>query len=766
MNIFSKIAAAALLAIALAAPAAAQQLTAVTGTITDPNGLPYSGATLQAVLIYPGGGGSPRLTPCTNNISGCPIQQQSPAVTLSPTGAFLLSLWANGSILPALSTYTFVISTAGVAPPFGTGPQSFQVTGVTISGASQNVSATLSAAAPAQTAAFGPGLSGTVQAGAQYLIPFYPNGGSATVVGPSNISTDSTKNNLNVPGTLTVTGPANANDLAAGNVANKPAVSDAILYVSKNGSDTNDGLSWGSAKATISGAQTALPVSGGTIYVGFGVFPIASTLLIGSDTQPVTVVLVGSTLNCTMTTGTDCIDLGNEGHLWGSGNAANGISGYGSLIISAATASVTSLITNDHHSGATGDVHFDLENISIVPNQSSTFADGVLWLFGVDGNGTIRQVEISAAPTTLVLLQSGAASPFFLNNILLDHVFAACGGLSTCTPEQILDGGVTVAGIAHTAGAFVDTANSTQAVNINGQGHTGLAGVSYQATYFESFTGETGNFINVADASAVSLEDVTFGGGPALSACLKISDTATTTGVIHIHGREIGSVCTNDVNNTKSGATIGNLSSFAYDYVGSNASKNTIDGPVAMPNLPSSGTVANSICSDSSGNLLAIAAGNCFPPTTSALVSGAITATSISNSSPATQLAQIMVAQPASGCAWRIGWSYSFEIGATATMPDVAFAIWDGTAAYQPAFETAPSNGNGTSPAGRTSVSASGKSNVQYPTGTSSVTLTLYAQGTSGGGTASSFAATNITLGSPISNPVSFAFQGYGVCMN
>ena len=149
-------AALAFAALALAAPAAAQQLTAVTGTITDPNTLPYSGATLQAVLIT-AGGASPTLTPCTNNVAGCAIQQQSPAVTLSPTGTFSLSLWANGSILPAGSTYTFILSTRGVPPPFGFGPLSFQVTGVTISGASQNVSATISGAAPAQTFAFSGG---------------------------------------------------------------------------------------------------------------------------------------------------------------------------------------------------------------------------------------------------------------------------------------------------------------------------------------------------------------------------------------------------------------------------------------------------------------------------------------------------------------------------------------------------------------------------------------------------------------------------------
>src|SRR5205807_2447559 len=52
--------------------------------------------------------------------------------------------------------------------------------------------------------------------------------------------------------------------------ADNPAVSDAIVYVSPNGSDSNDGRSWGSAKATILAAYEGLPASGGTIYIAGG----------------------------------------------------------------------------------------------------------------------------------------------------------------------------------------------------------------------------------------------------------------------------------------------------------------------------------------------------------------------------------------------------------------------------------------------------------------------------------------------------------------
>lgn len=51
-----------------------------------------------------------------------------------------------------------------------------------------------------------------------------------------------------------------------------PAPSDAIQYVSTNGNDSNDGLSMGTAKATIQAAINALPSAGGTVRVLSGVF--------------------------------------------------------------------------------------------------------------------------------------------------------------------------------------------------------------------------------------------------------------------------------------------------------------------------------------------------------------------------------------------------------------------------------------------------------------------------------------------------------------
>lgn len=100
-------------------------------------------------------------------------------------------------------------------------------------------------------------------------------------------------------GNNTFNGQLNSNDLSVGNVANKPVVSDAVLFVSINGSDSNDGFSWGTAKLTIAAALSALPsceifhyyigsystaswTNCGKIEVGAGIFPVTSLISISS----------------------------------------------------------------------------------------------------------------------------------------------------------------------------------------------------------------------------------------------------------------------------------------------------------------------------------------------------------------------------------------------------------------------------------------------------------------------------------------------------
>jgi hypothetical protein len=128
---------------------AAAQFTTVTGTVTDPNGLPYAFGTISPALVSSG-------SPTLNGFAYTPPQQP---VGLNSAGTFTMRLADVSVLVPGGSTWSFTVcSGAGtVQPSFGKASQCFTVTGVSISGASQDISATLHAAATALTANFGTG---------------------------------------------------------------------------------------------------------------------------------------------------------------------------------------------------------------------------------------------------------------------------------------------------------------------------------------------------------------------------------------------------------------------------------------------------------------------------------------------------------------------------------------------------------------------------------------------------------------------------------
>lgn len=139
--------------------AAAAQFTTVTGTITDPNGLPYANGTIAPSLVI---SGSPVFTS-----TGLAYSPPTQPVGLSPAGSFVMQLADVTALSPVGGTWTFQVCSASgtVQPAGGKGPVCFTVAGVSISGSSQNIGTTLSAAALALTVNFGGGGSGTVNSG-------------------------------------------------------------------------------------------------------------------------------------------------------------------------------------------------------------------------------------------------------------------------------------------------------------------------------------------------------------------------------------------------------------------------------------------------------------------------------------------------------------------------------------------------------------------------------------------------------------------------
>lgn len=117
--------------LASTAPAFAQ-FTTVTATVKDPNGIPYAGAILNAVLVPSTGGGY--------TLSGQPYSGRIGPVTLDVTGSFTVNFGDVTMITPGSPQWQITIDSAAatINPPLGTGPQSFTFTstGTTISGSS------------------------------------------------------------------------------------------------------------------------------------------------------------------------------------------------------------------------------------------------------------------------------------------------------------------------------------------------------------------------------------------------------------------------------------------------------------------------------------------------------------------------------------------------------------------------------------------------------------------------------------------------------
>lgn len=136
-----------LLVLSVALPAAAQNVTTVSATIVDPNGLPYSNAAVQVQLLPIGV--TPTIPPPCNGQSASPcVVSAFQSLTTDVNGTFSVNLASNAVLSPGGTQWQFTVTITGVPLPFGTGPQKFS-TAITISGATQNISATLNALAPA-----------------------------------------------------------------------------------------------------------------------------------------------------------------------------------------------------------------------------------------------------------------------------------------------------------------------------------------------------------------------------------------------------------------------------------------------------------------------------------------------------------------------------------------------------------------------------------------------------------------------------------------
>lgn len=145
-------------------PLACAQFTTVSGTVTDPNGLPYAFGTVNPILIF--SGGTPKLP------SGSPYFPPNQASGLDASGHFVVTLGDNTQLTPGGSLWNFqVCSAAGSVPAaFGKGSVCFTLASpITISGSSQSITTFLTAAALPLTNPFGSTVPAGVAVGSQLV---------------------------------------------------------------------------------------------------------------------------------------------------------------------------------------------------------------------------------------------------------------------------------------------------------------------------------------------------------------------------------------------------------------------------------------------------------------------------------------------------------------------------------------------------------------------------------------------------------------------
>lgn len=142
------------LAIALFALPAFGQYTTVTGAVLDPSGNPYANGTLEADFVA--GAGCPVPPQLSVSGSGPASSFQTSKVTVLDSGGNIpanFTLADNNQVTCAGSTWKFAACSLGVSVQglIITPKVCFNVTGVTVTGASQSLTATLQAGATALT---------------------------------------------------------------------------------------------------------------------------------------------------------------------------------------------------------------------------------------------------------------------------------------------------------------------------------------------------------------------------------------------------------------------------------------------------------------------------------------------------------------------------------------------------------------------------------------------------------------------------------------
>jgi hypothetical protein len=240
--------------------------------------------------------------------------------------------------------------------------------------------------------------------------------------------------------------------LGAAQCTNSPSSStDAQLFVSTGGSDSNSGLCWGQAFLTIAKAITSLAANGGHIWIGCGTFSYAAALSITTS---------GTILS---------------GSGWGQSNNSNGC---------------TILHPNSGIDGidVTGANYVTLEHFRILSASSGAGSDIGIHVSGVSLRPTIRNVTVEHTGSHGVNLDSSSAGN--VDGWLLDHV-SVLSAFGDCF--EFTGGNDTNVGTAHTLSAIGCTGLGYKSTGGNGMRSNILINLQAQANTGGDYDFEAGS---------------------------------------------------------------------------------------------------------------------------------------------------------------------------------------------------------------------------------------------------------------------------------
>lgn len=280
------------LTLLFAVGALAQSPVTVTGTVQAPNGALATSGYVQfdlqpastGVLYYVSG-----TTVLAPQSAQCGINTSGQIEDLALTGA--CTVWGNDVITPGNTAYQVTFAPNNTVASI--------VSNVLITGSTYNLNTPVFSnnvkivpqyqtittepiyvnLLPSANNVYDVGKNG-LQYAAGYFGNLFLNG---TLLNPADIPST-----LPVPlseggcaGTNAVTCLSNING------AGKPAASDGVQFVSPNGNDSNDGLSWGTAKLTIAAALSTLSTAGvgGNVYAACGNYTITAEITVPTKTR-------------------------------------------------------------------------------------------------------------------------------------------------------------------------------------------------------------------------------------------------------------------------------------------------------------------------------------------------------------------------------------------------------------------------------------------------------------------------------------------------